>query len=50
MDVREFHAELFNPTQSFDLTSADNPDPALLLFLQLAELGAAKAFLLEAVF
>ena len=32
-DVLNFHTDLFNPTQSFDLTSADDPDPALIRFL-----------------
>ena len=48
-DVLDFHAELFSPTQSSDLISADNPNPALLRFLRLAELRAAKAFLLKVV-
>ena len=42
--------DLFNPIHSFNLTSADDPDPALLLFLQLAKHRAANVFLLKAVF
>lgn len=50
VDILEFDSPLANPTQSFDVTSVDDPDPSMVQFLRLVNLGGMDAFLLESIF
>lgn len=57
LDILEFDTydqAPMDPTQSFDLVSAPGrdgePDPAMIQFLRLAQLGGTDAFLLESIF
>lgn len=50
LDILEFETPLGNPTQSFDVTSVDNPDPVMIQFLRLMKLEGMDAFLLESIF
>ena len=57
LDILEFETydqAPMDPTQSFDLVSAPGrdgePDPAMVQFLRLTQLGGTDAFLLESIF
>eukprot|EP00977_Amphora_coffeiformis_P000819 scaffold175_cov177-Amphora_coffeaeformis.AAC.21 len=57
LDILEFETydqAPMDPTQSFDLVSAPGrdgePDPAMIQFLRLSQLGGTDAFLLESIF
>ena len=50
LDILEFESPLGNPSQSFDVTSVDDPDPVMIQFLRLMHLEGMDAFLLESIF
>lgn len=50
LDILEFESPLGNPSQSFDITSVDDPDPVMIQFLRLLKLEGMDAFLLESIF